>query len=162
MTQIAPASEVVDDVLTQTGQALIDDEFETFVAYFDLPQVIETFEGPQNVETAEDLKVLFLSVRAFHKSNGVNRLVRSCREAVYTDENHIEGIFDALLFNGNALVQSMPSTFVMLNRRENVWKITYNMYGVNDESGFGSALIHAPKPPKEDTSQRYQAQLQAS
>lgn len=145
MTDFAPASEIVDDVLTQTGQALIDGDFETFSAYFEFPQIIETFEGPQTVKTAADLKVLFLSVRAFHKSQDVNRLVRSCRQASYKDEDNIEGVFDALLFNGNDLVKSIPSTFVMLIRRGDLWKIRYNMYGVNDDDGFGKALIHAPK-----------------
>lgn len=162
MTDFPPASEIVDDVLSRTGQALIDGDFETFLPHFLLPQVIETFEGPKNVKTADDLKALFLSVRTFHKSQDVNRLVRSCRYAVYKDEDNIEGVFDALLFNGNELVHNMPSTFVMMTRHDDVWKIIYNMYGVNDDDGFGRALIHAPDLPGTPADGGFSAQLKAS
>lgn len=162
MIDIVPASEIVDDVLNQTGQALIDGDFETFLNHFHLPQIIETFEGRQDVKTAEDLKTLFMSVRAFHKSQEVNRLVRSCHHAEYKSEDTIEGVFDALLFRDTQLVQSMPSTFLMLTRHAGIWKISYNMYGVTTENGFGKALIDAPDLQKKDAASGYPVRLQAS
>lgn len=162
MTDFPPASEIMDDLLNWTGQALIDADFEAFLPHFVLPQVLETFEGPRNVKTVDNMKALFQSVCAFHKSRGVNRLVRSCRYAVYKDEDNIEGVLDALLFNGNELVHNMPSTFVMLTRHDDVWKIIYNMYGVNDDDGFGRALIHAPDLPGTPVDGGFSAQLKAS
>lgn len=157
MTRPKAASDIVDDTLTRTGHALMHDDFDTFVAYFKLPHIIETFEGRQNVETAEDLKNLFHSVRAFHHRMGIDRIVRSCRQAEYKDEDTIEGVFEALFFSGNTLVQSVHSTFVVLARTDGIWQVGYNMYGVTEENGLGDALVHAPGYTPADTASENQA-----
>lgn len=163
MTALAPASEIVEGVLNRTGQALLDGDFEIFLNHFQLPQIIETFEGRQTITNAEDLKKLFVSVRGYHKGQNVDRIVRSCRQAEYKSENSIEGVFNALLFSGAELVQTVMSTFVMLQRHDDIWKISYNMYGVNEDSDFGKALMHAPSHvSKSRTAPLAAAQLRAS
>lgn len=145
MTHLIAASDIVDESLTRTGNALMQDDFETFLAQFKLPHIVETFEGRQTVKTAEDLKTLFTSVRAFHKRQGIDRIVRSCRHAEYKTDTAIEGVYEALFFNGNTLVQSLHSTFVVLTKsKKGRWEIDYNMYGVTEENGLGDALVHAP------------------
>lgn len=144
MTELVDASDVVNDMLNRTGQALMRGDFETFVAHFRFPQRIETIQGRQYIATQEDLKVLFSSVRAFHKKLGVDRIVRSCTKAEFKGEDQVEGIFKALFFNGSELVHSVESTFVELLRKDDVWQVSYNMYGISDEDSFGDALMHAP------------------
>ncbi|WP_432816989.1 hypothetical protein [Sulfitobacter sp. JB4-11] len=144
MTEFIPASDIVDDVLNRTGQALMNGEFAPFVAHFRLPQQIETIEGRQYVATPEDLRVLFASVRAFHRRLGINRIVRACIQAEYKGDDCVEGVFKALFFKGSTLVHSVETTFVVLYRNADIWQVGYNMYGISDHDAFGAALMHAP------------------
>ncbi|MEO9821533.1 MAG: hypothetical protein ABJQ34_02985 [Paracoccaceae bacterium] len=116
-------------------------DFETFKTCFALPQYMDTFEGRRFIETLEDLRDIFDSVRQFYQSKCVVELNRNCVEASFRDHCTVASTHEARMINENAvLVQSPYPVFSILRHYEDGWKVAYSQIAITDEPKHIQAL----------------------
>ena len=134
------ARTVAEDLLARTGQALVSGDFDAFAACFLLPNEIELFDGTNRVETIEDQRAIFDSVRAFHARQGVTQMVRRCVEADFLDADTIATTHVASLLRGNELLQPTYPVYSIVRRVDGVWKIAHGKYAIANSPELDRAL----------------------
>ena len=131
---------VAEDLLVRTGEAMLAGNFDAFRQCFLLPNEIELFDGTNLIETIEDQRAVFDSVRAFHARRGVTQIVRRCVEADFLDADTIASTHVASLLRGNELLQPTYPVYSILRRVDGVWRIAHGKYAIADAPDLDRAL----------------------
>ena len=119
----------------------MDGDFETFKTCFALPQYMDTFEGRHFIESLEDLRGIFDSVRAYYQSKGVVELNRICVEASFRDTRTVVSTHEArMISKGAVLVQTPYPVFSILRCYDDGWKVAYSQVAITDEPKHNQAL----------------------
>lgn len=136
-----PARAIHDDLLAQTGAALISGDFDLFSACFLLPQTVDTFDGRKLIETIEDMREVFSSVRSYHRKRNVTDIVRRSTEASFRDDETIVAVHTSRLLSGSQLIGEALSAFSIIKRTSDGWKVASSQYAVLDDPALSAALI---------------------
>lgn len=131
--QKAEACEVSQKLLDQTGDAYLANRFEDFGSCFLLPHRIETYEGVRNLDTIDDVKVIFDNMRTFLRQKNVTSLVRNCIEAEFEDSKTIKATHESRMLSGDVLISAPYVAFSVLKLTDHGWKIATSQYAVEKE-----------------------------
>ncbi len=124
----------------------MENDFETFVTCFAIPQYMDTFEGRRYLETEADIRNIFDSVRSYYESKAVVELDRICVEASFRNNETIVSTHEArIIGKGAVLLQSPYPVFSILRRYDGVWKVAYSQMAITDEPRHIQALTGMPK-----------------
>ncbi|MEM8655437.1 MAG: hypothetical protein AAGF36_11885 [Pseudomonadota bacterium] len=138
---LTSAADISDHLLTQTGDALMSDDFDGFASRFCLPYTLETLEGQRILETRADMKTTFDAVRAHLVKHQVTLMARHCVSASFRSPDEVAATHETRLISRNILVQDPYPAFSLLNRQaDGKWKITYTSYVIIDSADLNSAL----------------------
>ncbi len=120
-----PAAEVIaDELLYLTGRAIALGDFDMFKVHFMLPQILESLDGEEIMQTEHDLRRRFDAVQAHIKENDVADLVRSIVSSEFIDADTIGSthVSKALKEDGTPVGPPFP-TYSVIRRTRDGWKI---------------------------------------
>ena len=138
---IPPASAISEWALKETGQAMLNGDFDAFCACFHLPHTVATFEGERTIETREAFADTFMKVHRHYRQLGVTELVRHCINAEYKDEDTVEATHEARVINGRELLQEPFPGFTILRRIDGKWGIVHSAYAIADSPRLNRAIM---------------------
>lgn len=146
MANIEPtALEITSELLSHTGAALRDNDFDRLLPFFALPQHIETFEGRKFVSTAGEFRELFDEMSGHYLRAGVTRLERQCIEAAFKTNVQVEAMYETRIYRDETPIVNPYRVFCVIRQTDERWQFSYSMFGLN------YTLLQAAKVHAEDT-----------
>ena len=97
--------DVFQSYLDRVGQAIIEQDFETYAAHVHLPFVLVTRGGEMKVETVEELREGFDSYLDFFKQAGVRKMHRVVLNSASAGDDQISATYRTALLSGKRLYQ---------------------------------------------------------
>lgn len=137
------AKEIADFVLRETGEAIMNNDFQRFADCFDFPQTLDTFDGPVLLETPDDLRSVFYAVQKNMRHLGVTAQIRTCLAAEYRPDGTIHTTHESRLLASTSLVETY-ACYSLLAKRNGTWKITYTSYAMGDTNQYLGDLNDLP------------------
>lgn len=136
------AFEIVDDLLTKTGNSMAENDFDSFAECIALPYVVETFEGELRVTNLDMMRRMFDHNVAYYRQTGIRRIERRCTMAEYQRHDHIACTYETMLIDAeDQMVRAPYVAYCMLRNIEGVWLATHAQYAISDSSDHCSALV---------------------
>ena len=126
------------DLLDRTGKAYATGDFDGFAACFLLPQDVATHDGTRRLETRDDLRAMFASLRAFLAERGATHLARVNVAAEFTGPDTISATHHSRLMAGDAVIQTAYPAHSILKRHDGTWKVAFSQYAVPDAAHSGA------------------------
>jgi len=146
------AKSIVEHLLEVTGSAILSGDFASFAAVSDLPQLIAVKDTNVHIETMQDMRTVFDSVRAYYKKIGVTELRRSCEFVEFADPDTLRTTHVTwLIADGVSLQQPYPVNSVF-KRVDGVWKVADGDYSLDPNSNHAAALLRPTDGSREETS----------
>ncbi|MEM7211742.1 MAG: hypothetical protein AAF479_07595 [Pseudomonadota bacterium] len=134
------ALEIAKAMLARTTRALETDDFILFESCFLVPHEIQTFGGNRILSTRRELKRAFDQVRNYYASLNVTRLVRTCTEAEFLDDDTMQFTHVNHLLNDTTLVRESFPTLTVVRRVNGAWKAASSVYAVHQDTSHEEAL----------------------
>jgi hypothetical protein len=129
---------ISQDLLDRTGKAYVMGDFDSFAACFLLPQHVATHDGTRYLETREDLRAMFDSMRAFFAERGATHLDRVNVAAEFTGADTISATHHSRLMAGDRVIQTAYPAHSILKRHDGAWKVAFSQYAVPDAAHSGA------------------------
>lgn len=126
------------DLLDRSGKAYVEGDFDSFAACFLLPQHVATYDGTRHLETRDDLRAMFDSMRAFFAERGATHLDRQNVAAEFIAEGTISATHHSRLMAGDVVIQTAYPAHSILKRHEGAWKVAFSQYAVPDAAHSGA------------------------
>ena len=137
------AKQIGQDLLDRTGEGLMTGNWDTFIACFGFPHRIDTFEGTQILQSADDMRPRFDAVRATHKADHVTDLIRHTVAVDWVDDKTIHHTHQSRPLSGSTLVLAPYTVFSIFEKQAGRWLITSSQYAICNADDLNAAL-HAP------------------
>lgn len=119
-------------LLDRTGAAYVMGDFDSFAACFLLPQHVATHDGTRYLETRDDLRAMFDSMRAFFAARGVTHLDRHSTAAEFDGPDTISATHHSRFMAGVVVVQTAYPAHSILKWHDGAWKVAFSQYAVPD------------------------------
>jgi hypothetical protein len=126
--------------LDATAKAMLEGDFETLSAAFQLPHFISTNDKQTVLETQADLYEIFHRVREDYLRKQVTDLVRHCDVAEFRGPDTIDATHTTHMMSGNRRVNEPFPCYSILERTDGVWRIASSQYAVDKTTTVGHAL----------------------
>lgn len=141
MPSDATAEDIADDLLFRTGRAFDFDDPVDVSDCFILPQYVETQLGSRLIESEEEVRNSFASVRKYYLDNDVADVVRTVVSAEFLDPDTIGSTHvSRLLRPGGVLFRAPFPTYSIIRRTKKGWKIASCSYAILDAPDHNRAL----------------------
>jgi len=134
------ARQIAQQLLELTANAVLEGDFTTFSAAFQLPHFIATNDRKAILETQADLHEMFHLVREDYLRKQVTDLVRHCDVAEFRGADTIESTHTTHMMSGNRRVNEPFPCYAVLERKDGVWRIASSQYAVDKTTSEGHAL----------------------
>ena len=118
--------------LDVTGEALLNNDFDTFAQFFALPHEIETFASRVSVRSRNDLRTVFENSRRQNEESGATHRVRHCISACFKDENTLLCAHMSRIMNGNYQLRDAVPCHSTFERFDGVWLLTRSAYAIEE------------------------------
>ena len=135
------AVSISDFLLDVTGAAYMARDFDAFSVWFHLPQIVGTFEGDRNLETRDDLRMIFDAMCAQFDAMGVLELHRETLEAQFLDPDTVQSTYRAQQVMRGHVYGPETIAHGLLGRRDGQWRILESRYATSD-AAIARALRH--------------------
>lgn len=137
------AKEISERLLKITGDALLNNDFDTFAGCFGLPHLIETPDSKRVMENLQDMRVVFDGVVDDYRRRQITNLVRICEVAEFRSETRIEATHITHMMSGNQRVVDPFPAFSILELIDGRWQATSSQYAVDNKTAVGRVLHRA-------------------
>lgn len=136
------AFDIVNEMLSKTGQAISERNFELFAECIALPSVVETFEGVLHVRNMDMMRRMFDRNVAFYHEARVHRIERNCTTAEYLRPDQIACTYETTVSHSKKAVKRAPYTaYCMLQNFDGAWLVTHAQYAISDSAEHCNALV---------------------
>ena len=135
------AMSVVEELVTATGRALLENDFQNFSRRFMFPHFVVTQSGDREVRSVDELRITFDAVIDHYRLSGVDRMERYCVFGNFIDNTTIECAHESRLFHSDTPVQQPFIAQSILKRHCGEWKIYSTEYLISDSLRYLRALI---------------------
>lgn len=142
------AVKIIQMMLEDTRQAALSRDFELFARWCDLPHTLTTFEKKRTLTTLHDMKAVFDAQCDNFEALQVTDMVRDCISAAFDGPDRINAMHITHLMSGVRRTLDPYPAFMVLTRREGIWRVSNSDYAVTAGSGFEKALGKGAKPNK--------------
>ncbi|OSQ43861.1 hypothetical protein [Marivita geojedonensis] len=148
MSQDCAAEEIADELLYETGQALLTGTFDRFSACFGLPHLIETADGRCLLRSVDDLRERFDDLREYFRRQQVTDIVRTVVEARFLDSDTIGSthVSRMLTATGAPLRSPYPVYSVIRRQGHLDWRVMSSLYAILDCHEHNAVLASEPLP----------------
>ena len=134
------AKTIAQELLDETGAALLSGDFKRFAPHFFLPQVLSLEEEKVLVSTEEELRATFENRYAFFASMKIDVIHRYIDSAAYVSPTQIHSTHVSDLLSGANRLRGPYPVFSILRLVEGKWVIEMSDYAVPANSCEGLAL----------------------
>ncbi|MEO1536671.1 MAG: hypothetical protein AAFR73_02975 [Pseudomonadota bacterium] len=142
MSEPRSAYDITNPMIKGTGAAIRDGDFDAFMKHFNVPLILETYEGKMILNNRHEVERHFHGVRKFRAEKGV---VDSRRENVLAEFHcpktialiHVSHL---LLADGSVFDRPYP-TYSVIRMIGGRWLTCYCQYAVGDHDAFTRALM---------------------
>lgn len=135
------ASEIAEDLLARTGDAMDRGDFDSFERCFSRPVIMETLDEKLLLQTREDMRRTFDAVRKFRRENGVIKALRENISAEFIDENTITTTHVSRMMGSDNTAFGQPYVAHSLARRSgDTWLIHFCQYAAVGIPQLNAAL----------------------
>lgn len=124
------AWDIVQDIVDRMGQAHVTGNFDGFAACYALPTRIETFQDIANIETKDQLTVVFERLQTYVHSVGLTDMVRRVIAAEFTGPDTLTAAIETRLMSGTTLLADPYPTYFTLKDFDGAWKITEGKFAI--------------------------------
>lgn len=138
------AHKLAEEYLNTTGSCFQTGDFDTFANHFHLPQEVETQKGQRQINTRDELKEVFQSVRDLFSETGITELVRVCLAAEYINEDTIVTTHESRMLAGTTLKKSPYPVISILRRIDGKWQFVHSNYAVAGDPELNTVLMGPP------------------
>ncbi len=140
------AKVVSEQLLEETGNALLNRDFESFAKAFHVPQTVTTYDRTIELETVDDLRRVFEQMCTSFESLSVTDYVRECVAAEFKSKTVIETTHVShLIRNGTHVMPPYP-VYSTLEMKDGRWKVSGGAYAVDQDTGQARALASGQSP----------------
>lgn len=146
MPEVATAREISEYLLEETRRTIFENDFDGFLACFELPNVVETFEGTQTLETPNDVRRIYDNNKAYFARKGVTEMVRTCLAAEFLDADTVQSTHETRIVAGKIMIQRPFPVFSILRRIEGQWRISRSQYAITDAPEHVRGMMPPAQP----------------
>lgn len=122
------AFKIYQAILDGSGDAVNLRSFDRYHPFFQLPSVLETFEGRTMVETRETLKFTFDKIQDCLSEMGATRMERTCSVAQFNGSDTIRGMHDTRLLDSHDTVLEAYSGMCTLRLIDGHWCVSVSQF----------------------------------
>ncbi|RYI35174.1 MAG: hypothetical protein EON48_01250 [Acetobacteraceae bacterium] len=129
--------------LNVVSKAILEGDFETYLAQIDLPYLVHTETARHLMSSADDLRATFETLSRGLAARGVTHYERIARTADYVASNRIEGLhYTHLIANGSHVAYPHSSRHAIVRRgtrwlfSEAHYQITITTWPLDDSQMF--------------------------
>ncbi|GAB5448136.1 hypothetical protein [Gymnodinialimonas sp.] len=122
------AFKIYQSLLDATGDAVNLQDFNRYQPFFQVPSVLETFEGRKSMDTPEALKLAFDKVQQGLQEIGATRMLRTCSVAQFDGPETIRGVHDTRLVDAEGRVIEAYCGMSTLRLHEGHWRIALSQF----------------------------------
>lgn len=120
------ASEIYQDHLDCTTDALLRGDFAAFQKSVQLPHQMQTETETRTTSTIEEMRTLFAKFSARYAEIGVTDFVRIAQEAHFVSDTEIRGVHEShLIRHGTRLVPPYPNRVRIVLCDDGTWRETH-------------------------------------
>lgn len=127
---------IPDDFALKIYQALLDGcgdavnlgDFDRYLPFFQMPSVLETFEGRMSINSPEALRCLFGKLQQGLRDLGATQMERTCTIAQFVGPETIRGVHDTRLLDDMGRVVDAYSGMSTLRQVDGQWRIALSQF----------------------------------
>lgn len=134
------ARQICEDFLDITRNALLGRDRAAFVACFDVPHYIETYDGCRILRSSGDLEDLFDGIVAHLKMSGITDMQRTCLTAEYSDPDTIVTVHESQFYRGQQPHAAPLSCLSHCIRVNGIWRISRSQYSMQALQDYSMLL----------------------
>jgi hypothetical protein len=123
---------VCQHVLDVSGDALTEDDFDLFAAFFSLPHDVDTFGMRLTLSDRNDLYAVFRNSRSHFEEAGATHRIRNCISATLKDDGRIIYSYLIRVMNGNYPLRDAIPCYGTLQAVDGFWLVTRSSYAVEE------------------------------
>lgn len=140
----ADAKQIADHVLSVTGQALLDGDFDAFKKWFSLPYRVICLDGVCNYDTMDCFRQLFTRISSRYIRISATNLIRIVREVDWITPDRIRCLYETrVIATGNTLYGDPFFCLTELRRdpEDGVWRVVSSAYAMEEGDIRNSILM---------------------
>ena len=131
---------ICQHLIDVTGDAMFNDDFDTFADCFKIPHRIETFEAHRIVRTLDDLRSVFDGVRAHHNEIGATAIVRRSIAAEFIAPDRISSTHRSWVMRDSIILLRPYPVHSVMEKIGGAWKVSDSRYAIVDAPTLSGAL----------------------
>lgn len=124
------AQSIYQRLLGQIRNALFEVDFEAYASHFELPNLVETFDGHFYINTEKELAVIFDKTRHSLALENIRDFARHCAVARFIDEETISAGHETRLITDQLEIQNSYPALSTLKFTNGSWRIKSSQYAV--------------------------------
>lgn len=142
MIQDVAAETIAEDLLYQTGKALLAGDDDMFIACLHLPQLMETGNGRRLIRSEDEVRQVLRDLRAFMKKRGVVDMVRTVVSAEFLDADTVGSTHVCLLVQKDGSSTRAPyPVYTIIKRFGPTWLMVSSLYAILDSDEHNDVLL---------------------
>lgn len=122
------ALKIYQAILDGSGDAVNLGSFDRYHPFFQIPSVLETFEGRTIVKTRDALRFAFEKIQDCLGDMGATRMERTCTVAQFSGADTIRGVHDTRLLDRNGTVLDAYSGMSTLRLIDGHWRVAISQF----------------------------------
>ncbi|WP_458791063.1 hypothetical protein [Yoonia sp. MH D7] len=134
------ARKIGNNMLKETGAAIMTKDFARFAKSFSLPHMLTTFDAKGIIETEAELEHIFDANHAYFTALNVTDIVRVCTSADFDGPDTVKAMHVTQLMSGTQRVKDPYPAFAIITRTGGVWRFSKSDYAVGQDSSLTKAL----------------------
>lgn len=125
------ARSIYQGLLEKIRFSLIENNFKAYASYFELPNLVETFDDNFSINTEKELAVIFDKTRHNLQLENIRDFARHCAVARFVDEETISAGHETRLITDQLEIQNSYPALSTLRFANGSWKIKSSQYAAS-------------------------------
>lgn len=134
------ARDIIELMLSKTGNAVLQNDFEAMSACFSVPFVHETPDTKIVVRTKEEHGIFFDKLIEGYRRKNVTEIIRICEDAQFVSPTMIRSLHVSHLMSGDQRLENPMPTLATTELFETTWRITAAQYIASRQNPVGYAM----------------------
>ena len=150
MSSEIAAETIAEELLFNTGKAILGGDDSLFLFCVRLPLLLETATGQRLITTRKEICTILADFRQYLRDENYVDMVRTVVEANFIDADTIGSTHVTLLTQASGAEKRCPfPVYSIIRRFGNKWLLVFSLYAILDSEAHNDALLSKSpdKPP---------------
>jgi hypothetical protein len=131
---------IAEQLLAESGAALMTRDFPRFRVLFELPHRVETYARHSVIRTEDDMRRVFDGVCGHLRETGIEKMVRVVLDARFRGDGRMEYTHETHLLQSGFWAEAPCTAYSVVLRRGDAWRVAESCYAVASGTIHGRAL----------------------